>query len=203
MVLTASLPRSWVGPPLGTSRDIGGTPGGLEFCAATSRFAQQQGGMPTNLGSVQVKTRCRIRERLRRSLGSRVCRPPGRAGHVMFSVVTPYAADFFEQQGHGSGYAIPPLAQTAHHGWSMRARRHFTRHRGESLSPTQAHSYQVLGRLRMTPPPLATGWGSPPQTSPDIRIRALPEPTPRWRSRASENPRIGGPTPATARPMGP
>src|SRR5437868_6971408 len=46
--------------------------------------------------------------RLGRSLGSRVSWPPGRAGPVMFCAVTPYAANSFSQQGHGSGYATPP-----------------------------------------------------------------------------------------------
>jgi hypothetical protein len=69
-----------------------------------------------------------------------------------------------------------PLAQKAH-GRATRARRHFTRHRRESLFATQAHKHQVLGRSRTTPPPLTTGWEYP-KTSPDC-IRALPKPTPR------------------------
>jgi hypothetical protein len=73
-----------------------------------------------------------------------LCWPEGHVGPVMFSVVTPYAAGFFAQQGHGTRYAHRPLAQTAP-GGATRPRRHFTRHRGESLREHKRIVTKYLG----------------------------------------------------------
>ena len=84
-------------------------------------------------------------ERVKLLVGTRVCWPRGRAGHVMFAAVTPYTADFFVQQGHGTRLATPLVAirliTVGPRGLAVT----FTRHGGESLYAHKRIASKHLG----------------------------------------------------------